>query len=77
MDPDHFLWRHVAALPPAQRQVIYLRHVEELKPREIARIIGDPVINVRQLLSRAHKRLRVMIEQETAAEGGTHETTPR
>ena len=77
IDPDHFLWRHVAALPPAQRQVIYLRHVEELKPREIARIVGDPVINVRQLLSRAHKRLRAMIEQETAAEGGSHETTPR
>ncbi|MEY8460196.1 sigma-70 family RNA polymerase sigma factor [Eggerthellaceae bacterium 24-137] len=71
IDPDHFLWRHVAALPFSQRQVIHLRYVEELKPREIARVLGESSINVRQRLSRAHKRLRSMIESDSApTEGG-------
>ncbi len=48
----------IAALPPAFREVIVLREIEELSYREIADIIGGPVGTVMSRLSRAREALR-------------------
>jgi RNA polymerase sigma factor (sigma-70 family) len=50
-------------LPERQRQVIYLRVVEQLDPREIAKVIGMSAGAVRSSLSVARKRLRDQLPQ--------------
>jgi RNA polymerase sigma-70 factor, ECF subfamily len=49
----------IGALPPAFREVIVLREIEELSYREIADIIGAPVGTVMSRLSRARTDLRL------------------
>lgn len=52
------LGRALSELPPAFREVIVLREIEELSYREIADIIGAPVGTVMSRLSRARDELR-------------------
>src|SRR5262245_22785581 len=58
----------LAALPPAFREVLVLREIEELPYGEIADIIGTPVGTVMSRLSRARAELRnrlsALIEKE-------------
>jgi RNA polymerase sigma-70 factor (ECF subfamily) len=58
----------LAELPPAFREVLVLREIEELSYSEIADIIGTPVGTVMSRLARARgelrKRLGALIEKE-------------
>jgi RNA polymerase sigma-70 factor (ECF subfamily) len=47
----------LAELPPASREVIVLRELEQLSYREIANIVGIPLGTVMSRLSRARERL--------------------
>lgn len=61
----------VEALDPLSREVVLLRHYEDLPPREIAARLGVPVETVKSRLSRAHDRLRAALaESKTGGVGG-------
>ena len=51
----------IGCLPPGQRDAIRLSAFGQLETREIAREMGMTETNVRQLLSRARKKLRLEI----------------
>lgn len=51
----------IADLPPAFREVIVLREIEELSYREIADIIGAPVGTVMSRLARARSQLKARL----------------
>ncbi len=51
----------IGALPPAFREVIILREIEEFSYREVADIIGAPVGTVMSRLSRARSELRSLM----------------
>jgi RNA polymerase sigma-70 factor, ECF subfamily len=51
------------ALPPAFREVIVLREIEELSYQEIADVIGAPAGTVMSRLSRARAELRIILTQ--------------
>ena len=55
------LWRRVLALPPKYRDVIVLRHFEEMSYRKIAEVMGVPVNTVSTWLYQARGRL---VEQD-------------
>jgi RNA polymerase sigma-70 factor (ECF subfamily) len=48
----------ISSLPPAQQQALSLRYIEDLDFDEIARRLRTSESNVRQLISRAVKKLR-------------------
>jgi RNA polymerase sigma-70 factor (ECF subfamily) len=54
----------VEELPPAQRQVVTLRDVEELPSADVCHILGISEGNQRVLLHRARARIRRHLEQE-------------
>lgn len=54
----------VQALPVPMRDVVLLRHCEDLPPREIARRLGVPVATVHTRLQRAVARLRDALDAE-------------
>jgi len=56
----------LAALPPAFREVVILRDLEELSYRDIAEIIGTPIGTVMSRLSRARQQLRQELERMAA-----------
>lgn len=56
------VWRQVADLPPAQREVVALRYLEDLSIEEIARVTHRTRGAVRILLHRARARLRSALE---------------
>ncbi len=58
----------VGALDPASREVILLRHYEDLPPRAIAARLGLPVETVKKRLARAHATLRARLD---AGEGAS------
>lgn len=66
LDSDHYLWRHVAQLTCLERQVVYLRYVEELSVKEVAQIVDRPYPSICSLLFRIRGKLKKMIEQEKA-----------
>ncbi len=55
------LTQALAALPPAFREVIVLRELEELSYREVADIVGAPIGTVMSRLSRARAELRALM----------------
>jgi RNA polymerase sigma factor (sigma-70 family) len=52
----------LARLPPAFREVLVLREIEELPYGEIADVIGSPIGTVMSRLSRARAELRTMLK---------------
>ena len=56
----------VRSLDPAHREVVLLRHYEDLPPRVIATRLGVPVETVKSRLKRAHERLRERLEARGA-----------
>jgi RNA polymerase sigma-70 factor (ECF subfamily) len=54
----------VEELPPAQRQVVTLRDVEEMPSADVCSILGISEGNQRVLLHRARARIRQHLEQE-------------
>ena len=48
-------------LPPKQREVIYLRHFEELSFRQIAEVIGVPTFTAASRYRLGLRRLRRMM----------------
>ena len=58
----HDLWRALARLPLAQREVLLLVCVEDCSYDEAAAILGVPVGTVMSRLSRARERLRAEID---------------
>lgn len=52
----------VRGLDPAHREVVLLRHYEDLPPRVIATRLGVPVETVKSRLKRAHERLRERLQ---------------
>jgi RNA polymerase sigma-70 factor (ECF subfamily) len=53
----------IDALPPAQREVIVLRDLEELLPIEVCNILGLTDTHQRVLLHRARSRVRAALER--------------
>lgn len=58
--------RAVAALPEAQREIIELRHFQDLAYDEIALILGCPIGTVMSRLYRARKALTVALKRDPA-----------
>jgi RNA polymerase sigma-70 factor (ECF subfamily) len=56
------VWRKVAELPPAQREVVALRYLQDLDVEEISGITGRSRGAVRILLHRARLKLRNSME---------------
>ena len=59
-DTAEFLERMIDTLPPGQQMVIRLSAFDDLPPDRIAEITGLTPANVRQLLSRGRKKLRIL-----------------
>lgn len=68
--PRHDLERALGRLPPEQRSLVWLAHVEGYDHREIAVILGVGATSVRVLLFRARRKLaRILSEMGLAPEG--------
>ena len=62
-DEDLFgVRRFIAALPPRQREVVFLRYFADLDYRTIARVLGLEPGTVSATLSAAHQTLRKRLE---------------
>jgi RNA polymerase sigma-B factor len=60
--PDrHALAQYIARLPAREREILYLRFVEDLNQREIGERIGLSQMHVSRLLARSMRSLRSMI----------------
>jgi RNA polymerase sigma-70 factor (ECF subfamily) len=66
---EHSLRTAVAALRPADREVLLLSLWEGLEPREIAVVLVCSVIAVRTRLSRARGRLRTVLGNDPPIDG--------
>ncbi len=62
--------RLITSLPPAYREVIVLRELEELSYRDIADVIGVPLGTVMSRLARARGRLQQAWQRHHARETG-------
>ncbi|MBS5451721.1 MAG: sigma-70 family RNA polymerase sigma factor [Coriobacteriia bacterium] len=56
------LWRALARLKPAYREVIHLAYYENLTSEQIAGIVGSAPSTVRTRLQRARAKLRTLLE---------------
>lgn len=61
------LRRALASLPPSYRETVFLRDLEGLSTREVARVLGISEANVKVRLHRAHARLRSHFEDATSS----------
>jgi RNA polymerase sigma-70 factor, ECF subfamily len=55
--------RAIAAMPPAQREVIILRDIEGWEAEETCALLGISAVNQRVLLHRARSKVRGVLEQ--------------
>ena len=62
-EPKHRLLAAVVRLPRVEKQVIMLRYFAGHSVKDTARIVGRSVGTVTKQLSRAHKRLRNILER--------------
>lgn len=53
----------VMKLPEQERQVVMLRYFADNKVREVAAVTGRPIGTITKQLSRAHQRLRVLLQE--------------
>ena len=68
------LTRAVEALPEEQREIIELRHFQDLSYEEMAEILDCPVGTVMSRLYRARRRLRkLMLEEDPGILAGSEE----
>jgi DNA-directed RNA polymerase specialized sigma24 family protein len=58
------LWHVVRELPRRQREVVVLRHLLDLREREIAEVLGIRRSTVSQSLAAAHRTLRGWLSDE-------------
>jgi len=65
------LTRGLLTLPPKQRRIVVLRHLEGLTEREVADAAGVSVGTVKSTASRGIARLRELLEAEHAAGAAT------
>jgi RNA polymerase sigma-70 factor (ECF subfamily) len=63
------LERALETLPPAQREVMILRDVENFSGAEVSELLGLSEANQRVLLHRARNRVRTLLESYFAQEG--------
>ena len=61
------VWRALAALPAAKREIIVLRDFHDLSYSELAEVLGIPIGTVMSRLHGARRQLRARLE-----EGGRH-----
>ena len=60
--------RHaLASLPPSYREAVFLRDLEGLSTKEVARVLGISEANVKVRLHRAHARLRAHFGDATTS----------
>lgn len=52
----------LAALPASYREAVFLRDLEGLSTKEVARVLGISEANVKVRLHRAHQRLRMQMD---------------
>jgi len=60
------LWRAVADLPPEFRDIVLMRHAQELSYREICRCTGLSMGTVKSRLARARRRLGAALSRDRA-----------
>jgi RNA polymerase sigma-70 factor (ECF subfamily) len=58
------LSRALDALPPAQREVVVLRFVDDLSLEQIAKAVGAPLGTVKSRLHHAIEKLRARLRTE-------------
>lgn len=58
-----FIWRTVAKLPPAQREVVALHYLDDLSIGEISRVTKRSNGAIRVLLHRARNKLRGVLDR--------------
>jgi RNA polymerase sigma-70 factor (ECF subfamily) len=61
-----FLVRKIEGLAEPYRHAVYLRCVEELKPREIAQILGESVNVISVRISRGLRQLRTQLHYDVS-----------
>ncbi len=54
----------INALPLSQREIIILRHIQNLSYHEIARVLNIPVNSVKARLHRARKQLKELLQEK-------------
>jgi RNA polymerase sigma-70 factor (ECF subfamily) len=64
--------RALAALPPLTRSIVWLHDVEGYTHGEIARLLGRTTSFSKSQLSRAHERLRQLLEPQAESLSCTH-----
>lgn len=57
------LWKAVSKLPARYRALVHLRYVEEMTCEQIANVTDANPSTVRTRLSRAHQKLRALLEE--------------
>jgi RNA polymerase sigma-70 factor (ECF subfamily) len=60
-DLGHYIWSLIAQLPPLQQMIMRLKDIEELEVEEIALITNCTPEAVRMNLSRARKKIRLIM----------------
>lgn len=61
-------WQQVLKLPNKYKTAIYLYYYEDYTTDEIANILGVKDSTIRSRLSRARKRLKIILEEENVNE---------
>ena len=68
--------RGLAALAPAEREVIVLFHLEQLKLSEIAAVLSAPLGTIKSRLHRARVQMRETLEYASAASSDSSKPEP-